>query len=91
MPACNTRSKKKKYSQTHSELRGYTREMKSTWWEERAKDLQTAADRKGMKTFYNGLREIYGLKPRGLIQLKAVDGETVLQEKVNLGEIFCPL
>ena len=78
---CNTRSRRKKYSKAQSELQKYTIEMKSNWWDEKAQKLQIAADRKYMKTFFTDLREIYGTKPRGLIQLKAMDGETVLQEK----------
>ena len=41
-----------------------------------------------MKTFFTGLKEIYGPKPRGLIQLKAMDGETVLQEKAKILDRF---
>ena len=62
--------------------------MKSIWWDEKAEELQTAADRRDMKTFFTGLREIYGPKPRGLIQLKAMYDETVLQEKVKILDRF---
>ena len=78
---CGTRLKKKKYSKAQSELQTYTREMKAKWWDEKAEELQTAADRRDMKTVFTGLREIYGPKPRGLIQLKAMDGETVCRRK----------
>ena len=30
--------------------------MKSRWWEEKARELQEAADRRDMKAFYTGLR-----------------------------------
>ncbi|KAM9333757.1 uncharacterized protein KZ484_018739 [Pholidichthys leucotaenia] len=85
---CNTRSNKKEYSKAQSELQKYTREMKSNWWYEKAEELQTAADRKDIKTFFTGLIEIYSPKPRGLIQLKAMDGETVLQEKDKILDRF---
>ena len=62
--------------------------MKSNWWDEKAEKLQIAADREDVKTFFTGLREIYGPKPRGLIQLKAMDGETVLQEKDKILDRF---
>ena len=32
--------------------------MKIKWWEEKAQELQTAADKRDMKAFYTGLREI---------------------------------
>ena len=38
-----------------------------------------------MKSFYGGLREVYGPVKRGTTQLTALDGTTVLQEK---SEIF---
>ena len=85
---CNTRLRREKYSKAQSELQKYTRDMKSKWWDEKAEKLQIAADRKDMKTFFTGLREIYGPKPRGLIQLKAMDGETVLQEKDKILDRF---
>ena len=62
--------------------------MKFNWWDEKAKKLQIAADRKDMKTFFTGSREIYGPKLRGLIQLKAMDGEMVLQEKDKILDRF---
>ncbi|XP_068720611.1 uncharacterized protein [Montipora capricornis] len=52
---CNTRSRRKKYSNAQSELQKYTREMKSNWWDEKAQKLQIAADRKDMKTFFTDL------------------------------------
>ena len=65
-----------------------TPHYKFNWWDKKAEKLQFAADRKDMKTFFTGLREIYGPKPRGLIQLKAMDGETVLQEKDKILDRF---
>ena len=43
---------------------------------------------KDMKTFFTGLREIYGPKPRGLIQLKAPDDKSVLQGKDKILDRF---
>ena len=41
-----------------------------------------------MKTFFTGSREIYGPKLRGLTQRKAMDDETVLQEKDKILDRF---
>ncbi|KAM9328275.1 uncharacterized protein KZ484_019609 [Pholidichthys leucotaenia] len=73
---------------SQSELQKYTRKMKSNWWDEKVEELKIAANRKDMKTFFTGLREMYGPKPRGLIQLKVMDGETVLQEKDKILDRF---
>ena len=37
-------------------------------------ELQRAADRNDMKGFYNGLKEIWGPKKKGPVQLKSTDG-----------------
>lgn len=78
---CNLRAKEKKYSKVQSELQKYTREKKSNWWEKEAEELQNTIDMKDMNTFFTSLRKTFGPKPRGLIQLKAPDGESVSQGK----------
>ena len=62
------------------------REVKIRWWQEKAKELQTAADKRDMKAIYTGLSEIYGPKPRGLIQLYRCDGSIVIKEKDEILE-----
>ena len=51
-----------------------TRALKSDWWERKAVELQRAADRNTMKGFYNGLKEVWGPKKKGPVQLKPADG-----------------
>ena len=58
--------------------------MKSDWWEEKAESLQHAADKNDMKSFYRGLREVYGPAKRGTTQLTALEGTTVLQGKSEI-------
>ena len=48
--------------------------MKSDGWERKAVVLQRAADSNNMKGFYNGLKEVWGLKKKGPVQLKSADG-----------------
>ena len=40
------------------------------------------------RTFFRGLGETYSPKPRGLIQLKALDGESVLQGRDKILDRF---
>lgn len=53
-------------------------------------ELQTAVDMKDMKTFFKALMEtyMYGPKPRELIQLKALNDESVLQWKDKILDRF---
>ena len=77
----NTRANRARLVEARSKLQQYTRELKSQWWEEKAEGLQLAADKNDMKTFYSGLREVYGPQKRGTAPLTALDGETLLKEK----------
>ena len=40
----------------------------------KAVELQRAADSNNMKGFYNGLKEVWGPKQKGPVQLKSTDG-----------------
>lgn len=65
-----------------------TRKLKSDWWAKKAQELQQAADINDMKAFYNGLREVYGPKKRGTIQLKSEDRHAIFQEETELLDGF---
>lgn len=71
----NTRSIQKKYSKAKRDLQAHTRKMKSEWWEKKAFDLQRCADKRDMKAFYSGLKDIYGPQKRCSSKLLALDGE----------------
>ena len=49
------------------------RALKSDWWERKAVKLQRAADSNNMKGFYNELKEVWGSKKKGPVQLKSTD------------------
>ena len=42
-------------------LQMYTRKMKTNWWDKKAEHLQRSADNNDMKSFYTGLKEVWGL------------------------------
>ncbi|KAI0237944.1 hypothetical protein LSAT2_011450, partial [Lamellibrachia satsuma] len=56
------------------------RAMKEQWWSDRANELQEAADRKDSKSFYDGLKAIYGPQANGFTSLLSADAETRLTE-----------
>ncbi|XP_046863472.1 uncharacterized protein LOC124457235 [Xenia sp. Carnegie-2017] len=56
----NTRSTRANLASARSKLQKYTRQKKSQWWETKAEELQHAAAENDMKSFYGGLREVYG-------------------------------
>ena len=69
-------------------LQKRTRALKSDWWERKAVELQRAADRNGMKGFYNGLKEVWGPKKKGPVHLKStwipsLSARELWQDRVN--------
>ena len=70
----STRSTIAAYKDACRLLQQHTRALKSDWWERKAVELQRAADRKDMKGFYRGLKEVWGPKKKGPVQLKSTVG-----------------
>ena len=56
----STRSAVQAYKDACRILQKYTRARKSEWWEMKAEEIQRAADRNDMKSFYSGLKEVWG-------------------------------
>lgn len=84
----NTRSNRSRLAMAKRQLQKYTRKLKSDWWAKKAQELQQAADINDMKAFCNGLREVYGPKKRGAIQLKSEDRHAIFQEETELLDGF---
>ena len=61
-------------------LQKHTRALKSDWWERNAVELHRAADSNNMKGFYNGLKEVWGPKKKGPVQLKSTDGKETFSD-----------
>ena len=72
-------AKKDSYLQLKRKAQATLRRMKDQWWKDRAADLQNAADRKDSKSFYAGLRTIYGPSSKGSTPLYTADGETLVK------------
>ena len=69
----STRSTTAAYKDSCRLLQKRSRALKSDWWERKAVELQRAADSNNMKGFYNGLKEVWGPKKKGHVQLKSTD------------------
>lgn len=81
LQAQTTRASTAAYKNARAELQRYTRKMKTNWWEQKAKDLQIAADRNDMREFYSQLKEVWGPQRRGATNLKSADGTKLLTDK----------
>jgi len=69
-----TRSTTAAYKDACRLLQKRTRAPKLDWWEMKAEELQIAADRNNMKSFYNGPQEVWKRKKKITVHMKLTDG-----------------
>ena len=81
-----TRSSTTAYKHARATLQRYTRKLKTDWWEQKAKDLQRAADTNDMRGFYSQLKEVWGPQKRGATTLKSADGMELITDKRKVDE-----
>ena len=67
-------AKAKLYRDCKNMVQTYLRNMQDKWWSERASELQSAADRRDFKTFYQGLKAVYGPVHKASQSIKSKDG-----------------
>ena len=58
--------------------------MHDSWLSKKADEIQSAADRNDMKSFYSGLKEVYGPTRSGTSPLHSADGRTLLTDKESI-------
>jgi len=71
-------AKKQLYTQCSQQVQTKLRQMKNTWWENLAQDLQTAADTHDMKSFYDNLKKAYGPRDVHSAPVRSKDETTLL-------------
>ncbi|CAM4293297.1 unnamed protein product [Leuciscus chuanchicus] len=74
---------KSAYTRARNTAQTCLREMKNRWWQSKAEELQSAADRHDMKTFYHGLKAVHGPLRAGSTPVLAIDG-TLLTDKAEI-------
>ena len=77
-------AKKSAYTRAKQSAQVKLREMKERWWIAKAVELQSAADRHDMKTFYAGLKAVYGPRENGCAPVKALDGSVITDRTKSL-------
>lgn len=60
------------------------RQIQNQWWIDKANEIQTFADRRDMRNFYQSLKAVYG--PRGNVNapIKTSDEQTLLKDEQNI-------
>ena len=72
------------YHDRKGQVQNRLRSMENSWWRDRAHDIQTAADKRDYKTFYQGLKAVYGPKHRKHPSVKSKDGKTLITDPTGI-------
>ena len=76
--------KKKVYTRVRNSAQKQLRQMKEDWWATKAEELQKAADCHDLKSFYNGLKTIYGTRDSGTVPVRSQDGNTMITDRAGI-------
>ena len=77
-------AKKSAYTVARSAAQKRLRQMKESWWSATAELLQDATDRHDMKSFYDGLKAVYGPRDTGSIPVRSRDGTTLITDRSGI-------
>ena len=74
-------SSKTAYSNICKTVQTRLRDMQDSWLRKKADEIQSFADRKDMKKFFDALRTVYGPQSSGTTPLLSADGTSLLTDK----------
>ena len=58
--------------------------MQDSWLRKKADEIQSFADRKNMKTFFDALKTVYGPQSSGTTPLLSADGTSLLTDEETI-------
>ncbi|KAI8507953.1 hypothetical protein Bbelb_141930 [Branchiostoma belcheri] len=76
--------KHKRFTLLKAEVQTRVRDMKNTWWEAKAQELQAFADRHDMRNFFQATKALYGPTKSGLAPLKSEDGSILHKDEASI-------
>ena len=75
---------KKTYLECKRAAQKRLRQMKNKWWEDKAAELQEAADTHNTKALFDGLKAVYGPRSNGSAPILSADNSTLLLDKSEI-------
>ena len=79
-------AKKESYQHVKSAAQAKIRRMKEEWWKEKARLMQSAANKNDLRTFYNELKAIHGPCFNGMLAVHSSDGRIILNDPTRIIE-----
>ena len=80
----NNAAKRTAYKLLKQKTQSALRSMKDSRWMAKANEMQAAADKKDLKSFYSSLRAVYGPRDSGTIPVFSADGSKLLLDKKDV-------
>ena len=80
---CNN-DKAQAYRTCKQQVQKSLRNMKDCWWKAKAVELQESADKRDFKTFYQGLKAVYGPKYKSSPAIKSKEGVLLTEPSQRL-------
>ena len=77
-------SKRQDYNKACSTLQRNLRIVKNDWFNRKAEELQSYADQKDYKAFYDAVKQIYGPTRSVISPLMDLDGQTILTDRTSI-------
>ena len=82
----NSTNKKTAYKACKNQVQRALRAIKEAWWSAKAAELPEASDKRDSKTFYDGLKKVFGPQEGGVVPMSSADGKTLLTETSDILE-----
>jgi len=77
-------AKKQAFTFLRKTIQQRLRQIQDSWLSKKADEIQRYADKKDMKNFYSGLKEIYGPSASGTSPLLSADGTSLITDKSDI-------
>ena len=68
------------YRDTKKSVETQLHDMQNSWWIARAEEIQTAADKRDFKAFWQGLKAVYGPRYQSYPSVKSKDGKSLITD-----------
>lgn len=81
-----TQATKDRFKTARAELQRKLRQMKDNWWNRKAEEIQSLADRNDSGAFFASLKEVYGPRGSSAEPVKSIDGSVLITEKGKIME-----
>ena len=80
----SSQSKKDRYKHLKKQAQRKLREMKDTWWDRKAEEVQMYADTHNSKKFFIALKAVYGPSKPGSTPFQSADGSMLIKDQEGL-------